>query len=223
MFSGLRIGTLILVVLLPAVVVAAEAAAPLQVDEVVARVQARFDDTADMRADVTQDVAVVSLGRSVSSKGTVAFRRPGKMRWNLTGDETQIIVADGKTIWFYQPAEKQVLRASLDSVFRSATPVSFLTGVGRIADDFKATIGERDSAQIGLLLEPKRANADFGRLELVVSADTYDIVEARVIDAIGNVTRIGFSNLRRNSGIPDSEFSFDVPPGVDVVDAPIGF
>jgi len=222
MYSGLRTGMLSLVVLLP-VGAAAGAVVPMQVEEVVARVQERFDDTVDMRADVVQEVAIVSLGRSVSSKGTVAFRRPGKMHWALTGDEPQIIIADGKTIWFYQPADKQVLRAPLKAVFRSTTPVSFLTGVGRIADDFNTTLSERDSSQIGLFLEPKRANEDFGRLELVVSADTFDIVEARVTDPIGNVTSIRFSNLRRNLGIADSEFSFDVPPGVDVVDAPIGF
>ena len=191
--------------------------------ETVAKVQQRFDDTADMRADVTQEVAVVSLGRSVSAGGTVVFKRPGRMHWQLTGDEQQIIVADGETVWFYQPEDEQVLKAPLDSVFRSASPVSFLTGVGKIADDFDAVLGDQAGGTIELLLDPKQANGEMGRLALTVSADSFDIVEARVTDPVGNITRLRFSNLRRNSGVADTEFDFEPPPGVDVVEAPIGY
>ena len=192
--------------------------------EVVAKVQQRFDDTADMRADVAQEVAVVSLGRSVSASGTVVFKRPGRMHWRLTGDEPQIIVADGETVWFFQPEDEQVLKAPLDSVFRSATPVSFLTGVGKIADDFEAVLGDGgDGGTIELLLDPKRTNGDVGRLALTVSSESFDIVEARVTDPVGNVTQLRFSNLRRNTGVADSEFDFEPPPGVDVVEAPIGY
>jgi len=32
-----------------------------------------------------------------------------------------------------------------------------------------------------------------------------------------------FSDLQRNRGVDDSLFRFDVPPGVDVIEAPIGY
>ncbi len=198
-------------------------AEPSTADGIVAAVQARFDDTADLRADVVQEVFLASLERTVSARGTVVFKRPGKMRWNLTGDEPQIIVADGVTVWFYQPQDEQVLRAPLDSVFRSSTPVSFLTGVGKIAEDFNARVGSQSAEVIELLLDPKVANGDVGRLELVVDAASFDISEARVTDPVGNVTRLLFSNRRRNTGVSDDEFAFEVPPGVDVVEAPIGY
>ncbi len=190
---------------------------------VVASVQGRFDDTTDLRADVVQEVFLASLERTVSARGTVAFKRPGKMHWNLQGDEPQVIVADGTTVWFYQPEDEQVLKAPLDSVFRSSTPVSFLTGVGKIADDFLTSVLARTPESIELLLDPKQQNGDVGRLELVVSADSFDIIEARVTDPVGNVTKLSFSNRRRNTGVEDGEFEFEVPPGVDVVEAPIGY
>ncbi len=206
-----------------AVAGAAAAEDALSTGDVVSRVQARFDSTADLRADVEQEIAVVALGRSMTAKGTVAFKRPGRMRWELEGDEKQTIVSDGETIWFYQPEDEQVLKAPLDSVFRSATPVSFLTGVGKIADDFSASVTERNPDSIVLRLDPKRANGDMGRLDLVVDPDQFDIREARVTDPVGNLTVLRFSNLRRNLGVPAEEFRFEVPPGIDVVEAPIGY
>lgn len=208
---------------LPPGPLAAEPTPANRVSRIVAQVQQRFDATADMRADVEQEVEVVSLGRTVSATGTVAFKRPGKMRWDLEGDEKQLIVADGETVWFYQPADEQVLKAPLQSVFRSTTPVSFLTGVGKIAEDFDVTLSGESESAIELLLDPKRADEDLGRLVLTVAPDSFEIVEARVTDPVGNVTLLRFSNRRRNVGVPDAEFEFEPPPGVDVVEAPIGY
>ena len=35
-------------------------------------------------------------------------------------------------------------------------------------------------------------------------------------------TRLTFTNLRHGVGVPDSTFAFEVPDGVDVVEAPGG-
>ncbi len=203
-------------------------AAPTPVPQVdagwiVARVQARFDGMVDMRADVKQEVFLASLGRSESMVGTVLFKKPGRMTWDLRGEESQVIVADGEHLWFYQPADEQVLKAKLEAVFRSSTPVSFLMGVGRIADDFDATVKEATPEAFALELNPKHSNGDLGRLELVVERASFDVREAKVIDPVGNVTRLEFSNVERNTGIPDERFSFVVPAGVDVVEAPLGY
>jgi outer membrane lipoprotein carrier protein len=193
------------------------------VTAIVGRVQSRFDATADLRADVAQEVFIASLGRSELASGTVVFARPGKMRWTLTGDEPQVIVADGVNLWFYQPADEQVLKAPLESVFRSTTPVSFLMGVGRIADDFEVSLEARTSDAIDLALDPKRTGGDLGRLQLTVDPSSFDIREAKITDPVGNVTRLVFSNLRRNTGVREEQFEFEIPPGVDVVEAPIGY
>jgi outer membrane lipoprotein carrier protein len=204
-----------------ALLLAALTAQPTTAD-VVARVQERIDATQDLQARVHQKLEMASLGRPVEADGTVAFKKPGMMRWRLDGDEPQVIVADGKTIWFYQVDEGQVLKAPFESAFRSATPVSFLTGVGRIADDFEAEILSHDASRIRLGLRPRRGGGDLGQLRLDVDAQSYEIVAAEVVDSVGNVTQLTFSEQRRNRGLPDSEFHFEVPEGVDVVEAPLG-
>ena len=39
-------------------------------------------------------------------------------------------------------------------------------------------------------------------------------------DPLGNRTTVVFHDLRRNQGVPDSTFAFQVPDGVQVLDMP---
>jgi outer membrane lipoprotein carrier protein len=191
-------------------------------EEATRRVQERFDATADFTAAVDQELVAVSAGKTIKANGTVAFKRPGKMRWRLSNGGEQIIVADGTTLWFYQPDERQVLRAPFQAAFRSSTPISFLTGVGRLKDDFEVTVAGEDGGAIQLALRPRRGEGELGKLRLTVDPQSYDIVGAEITDPVGNITRLRFSDLRRNTDLEDAQFHFEVPAGVDVIEAPIG-
>jgi outer membrane lipoprotein carrier protein len=195
----------------------------LEVSEIIERVQARYDATHDFTAKVIQKLRVASLDKTLTTEGTVAFKKPGRMRWEFKEDDPQIIVADGTTLWFYRPEEQQVFKAPFDSAFRSTTPISFLTGVGRIAQDFDITLNGQsvDGKLLYLQLIPKRDAGDVGVLRLRVTSDTADIRGAEVYDPLGNVSILEFEDLRRNLGLTDERFEFEVPAGVDVISAPL--
>lgn len=198
------------------------------VEDTVRAVQQRYDETADFTADVTQEMTIASLGRTLTARGTVAYKRPGKLRWQLGDGSGQVIVADGANLWLYQPEERQVLKAPFQSAFRAATPISFLLGVGRIAEDFEATL-DQPQADAGaaeltwLKLIPRQGDGTLGWLRLGVTPRHFDIAAAEIHDQLGNVTRLRFANLKRGAGVDEAQFRFQVPDGVDVVSAPIGF
>jgi outer membrane lipoprotein carrier protein len=206
---------------------AEKAPAPGVVDSIVRGVQQRYDATNDFTADVTQEMTVASLDKTLTAHGTVAFQRPGKLRWQLNNGDGQLIVADGTTLWLYQPEEHQVLKTPFHSAFRASTPISFLLGVGRIVDDFDASLdsGQQQSEEplTWLKLVPRQSDGTLGWLRLGVNARTFDIVAAEVHDQLGNVTRLQFSHFKRDVKLANNLFQFKVPDGVDVVEAPIGF
>jgi outer membrane lipoprotein carrier protein len=207
-----------------AVLVPRTGLAAADLDAIVRKVQERYDGTRDFTADVTQEMTIASLGKTTTAHGTMAFKRPGKMRWDLRQDAEQIIIADGETLWLYQPSEKQVLKAPFDAAFRATTPISFLTGVGKIAQDFDVSL-DGDDAKDGmlyLLLVPRRDSASIGKLRLTVARDSGEIRGAEIHDPLGNVSRLTFERIKRNLGLSDDQFAFQVPPGVDVISAPIG-
>jgi outer membrane lipoprotein carrier protein len=198
---------------------AAGASAP-KVGDVVRKLQTRYEATKDFTADFTQAVEAATLGKTLESSGQVFFKRPGRMRWEFLEPEKQTIVADGQTLWVYQPDHHQVLRTPFRAAFQSATPVSFLLGVGELSKEFDPSLVTSPGADvIRLKLVPKQER-EIGVLVLDVDPRTYDIAAAEVTDPLGNVTRLKFSNLKRDVGLTDSNFTFKTPPGTDVVEPP---
>ena len=189
--------------------------------EIVRKLQTRYESTKAFRADFRQQTTVGAVGQTEEALGTVAFKKPGKMRWDYRSPEAQLIVSDGTTLWIYQPSERQVLKAPFRAAFVSTTPISFLTGVGRIGDDFRAEADPRGCAddRIYVRLVPK-STPDLGSLALGVTRATFDIIEAGVTDPVGNTTVLTFASVQRNVDVPDGEFHFELPSGVDVVEAP---
>jgi outer membrane lipoprotein carrier protein len=188
---------------------------------VVRKLQTRYDTTKDFTADFTQAVEAATLGKALESSGQVFFKRPGRMRWEFLEPEKQTIVADGQTLWVYQPEHNQVLKTPFRAAFQSATPVSFLFGVGELSKDFDPSLVTSPGAGIiRLKLVPKQER-EIGVLVLDVDPQTYDIAAAEVTDPLGNVTRLKFSNLKRDVGLADSKFAFTTPPGTDVVEPPV--
>jgi outer membrane lipoprotein carrier protein len=225
--AALALVALLTAVAAPAAAADPPAAAPKtacpEPGTIVRRLQERYDQTRAFRADFVQETQVVALGDREQARGTVAFQKPGRMHWHFTEPTPQEIVSDGTTLWIYQPAERQVLRAAFRAAFVSTTPVSFLAGVGRISDDFRAGNAPRPctAERAYVLLLPKNGQ-DLGSLELTVDRAAFDIVGAAVTDPLGNVTTVTFSKLERNVEIPEDTFEFEVPAGVDVVVAPGG-
>lgn len=183
------------------------------------KLQARYEATRTMEADFRQTVEAPTLAEPLKTSGKVAFEKPNHMRWDYDPPDEQTIVGDGETLWLYQPDMNQVIKTPLGEAFQAATPLTFLSGLGRIERDFDASL-ERDTPDAWVLkLVPKR-DAALGTLGLSVRKSDASIAEARITDAAGTTTKIAFTNEKRNGSIDVARFKFMPPPGVDVVKPP---
>jgi outer membrane lipoprotein carrier protein len=185
--------------------------------DIVKKLQSRYESTAGFRANFTQQVESATLGQTIESRGTVVFKKPGRMRWEFT-EPKQTLVSDGKSFWFYQPAENQVIKTPFQNAFTSSTPASFLLGVGQLEKDFTVSLTNETAKVYQLRLTPKQDPEAIGTLDLTVNTKTYDIEQAVVTDPLGNVTRLQLTNIDRAAPITDETFHFKAPAGVDVVE-----
>lgn len=197
----------------------ARAAGADALKQVLQRLQERYEETRTLTADFEQVIESPTLAGTLESKGTLAFEKPNRMRWDYRAPDEQTIVGDGETLWIYQPAEKQVIRAPFGEAFQARTPVSFLAGLGRLERDFEATL-ESDEAERWVLHLVPRQDKGIGTLTLVVHKPDGAISEARVRDPLGTTTRIRLSAERRNMALDAGLFRFTPPAGVDVVRPP---
>jgi len=198
------------------------AQAATAVDEIVDKVEATCARVQDLSARFQQTATNRTLGEVREASGVFLAKRPGKMRWEYQKPEPRLFVTDGKTLWAYSPADKQVIVQNVTEAMPSRVPLSFLAGDCALRKEFSVTLvehaGTRGLPTSRILdLRPKRPEAGIARMLLEVSLKDYTIEKTTVFDAYGNTTVIALSNLKLNPGISDDQFQFTPPAGVRVV------
>jgi len=144
--------------------------------------------------------------RTVS--GRFAFARPGRFRWEVIRPDDQLIVSDGKQVWFHDRDLDQVsVRPLGESV--GSSPAAILFGSDAIEREFAVReMGVRDGAA-WIEATPHRKDAGFERIAIGLRQGLPVAMEIR--DAFGQLTRLSFDSVRRDAQPDLSQFRFVAP------------
>jgi len=124
-------------------------------------------------------------------------------------------VADGKSYYFYVPADRQVIVR--DQAGDHGMAALLLSGKADILGQFHVGMETAPAAdRQRLRLVPKKPDPEME--SVLVDVDAQDRIRAiHVLDAQGNRNRFEFDEVRENVGLKDELFRFKVPSGVEVV------
>jgi outer membrane lipoprotein carrier protein len=208
---------LMAVAMLPALLFAQPPSRP-PAEDVARTVQRHYDQVKDFTADFTHTYTGGVLKKTVTEHGTVQIKKPGRMRWEYTSPERKTFVSDGRKIYSYVPADRQVVVADVPREDEATTAVLFLAGKGDLTRDFSVafTTGGNDDTW-ALRLEPQHKQRDYDWLILVVDRKTQQIRRLVAADQQGGTSTFDFTNYRENTGLADKIFAFTIPRGVDVI------
>lgn len=180
--------------------------------------QQRYQGIRDFSADFVHTYRGGVLRTQTTERGTVSVKKPGLMRWVYTTPEKKEFVSDGRRVYSYLPADRQVIVTPLPAEDEATTPALFLAGKGDIARDFTATAGEASiPGTAALRLTPRRKEPEYEYLVVALDPATLQIRGLTTRDRQGGDSTLIFSNLKENRGISDKEFAFRIPRGVDVI------
>jgi outer membrane lipoprotein carrier protein len=183
-------------------------------------IQQHYDRVRDFRADFTHTYEGGVLRKKTVERGRVAIRKPGRMRWTYTSPEEKVFVSDGVKLYSYVPADRQVYVATVPTGDDASTPALFLAGKGQLTRDFRVDTGalpEAPAGSVALKLTPLRAEREYETLQLVVDRASLGLRMLATVDRQGGRSVFAFTNLTENAGVPDKEFVFAIPRGVDVI------
>jgi len=194
---------------------------PPPLPELVQRIQAHYDEIQDFEAAFTQRVVHRVVQKVIEESGTVAFKRPGRMRWEYRSPE-KLLVTDGATSYFYVPEDRQVIVSHTQNGAMGLapdSPLSVIMGETRLLDAFQVVDSESEPAVGGRVLRliPLRPQEDFEEAEIEVRPADGQVRRISLLDNQGNRTEFIFEDIRENRGLPDEAFRFTVPSGVDVL------
>jgi outer membrane lipoprotein carrier protein len=188
--------------------------------ELAARLQARYESIRDFSADFTHSYEGGILRKKAVERGTMLVKKPGKMRWEYREPEEKLFVSDGRKLYAWVPADRQVTVSSLPASDQAATPALFLMGRGHLTRDFTTKLVDVPGApagSVGLHLTPKVRVPEYETLTMVVDKQSLTLRMLVAKDAQAGTSTFTFANLKENVGLPDNRFTFTIPRGADVV------
>ena len=159
--------------------------------------------------------------RTRTSSGVLEFLRPGRFRFAYKKPFEQTLVADGQTLWLYDPDLQQVT-ARPQTQTLAATPLALITSATQLSGlqaDFQL---QAETARDGLQwvrATPKRSDGQIRHALAGLRAGDKgpELVVLEVLDALGQRSVLTFNAFEVNPVLKADAFVFNPPAGVDVI------
>ena len=188
--------------------------------------EAYLEDLRTLRATFLQTLTDAN-GREIDrATGTLIVSRPGKFSWEIHPETAgrgaqaragQLMVSDGRNLWFLDRDLEQVTVKPLDAAL-SATPAMLLSGTVDVRRNFTLTPAGQRAGLDWVLVEPRCADADFRRALFGFAGR--ELQQMILEDKLAQTATIVFERVERNGPVAAQELSFTPPPGTDVIGTP---
>lgn len=230
--------TAFLFLLLPGPVMAGQSGAEPP-EDIARRLQQRYDQIKSLNFHFSQKTAGELSGRPQQGNGVAWFVKEkkrtgapgtiGKMRWDYTSPDKQVLVSDGVDFSMYFAKLEQMIVSPAETMQTDIT-YSFFTGSGNLLKDFSIsapnpefTPGKEDAGGTKVIkLIPKENQSQVSEIHLWVTKDSL-IQRMEILDHFDTRTTLEFSDLAVNT-LPvddrkamDTLFSFTPPEGTEII------
>ena len=189
----------------------------LSADQVVGKVQAFYKDTRQLKAKFRQTVVNKTFGKKNVSDGWVYIKKPGKMRWDYYGKKNKkkvikSFLSDGNTIWAVFVTDMQYFKKAVKNDLLPVA-ITFLSGKGDLRTDFRAGLDTKTAygkkGDYVVKLTPKKPNAQYKTLWLVVDPTNYRVKKSVVENSNGDTNQFSFHEGNTTKPIADNVFVFN--------------
>jgi outer membrane lipoprotein carrier protein len=181
-----------------------------------------------LRAQFTQTIKDAQGHQTDQTRGELLVLRPGRFRWEShtvadaagsgpAADSGQVLIADGRNVWFYDRDLQQVIVKPVDAAL-SATPIMLLSGGAEVRKAFAISDAGAKDGLAWLRVKPLASDADFRQAVLGFSGG--ELRQMILEDKLGHVATLNFDRSQRNAPVSVAEVSFTPPKGVDVIGTP---
>lgn len=162
-------------------------------------------------ADFNQTVTAPRGGNVQQGSGKFQLKRPNLFHMDTKRPQETQIIADGKTLWFYDPFVQQVT-ANFVSEAVYNTPFILLTSNDPSQWE-KYTVEQKSDS---FTLKPKSKKTKIKQFDVRIDSNG-------VLKGFSTIEKDGQTNLYvlrniTNQTLPDSLFQFSVPKGVELDD-----
>lgn len=146
-----------------------------------------------------------------ASEGLFQVSQPNRLRWVVETPMPQQIIADGVTLWIYDPDLEQVIIQPFNDDIAATPAILFSGDLDQLDDAYFVT----QLAEGRFELKPEQGGSLFD--SMTIAFDGAKPASIALTDTLGQVTSISFTELDINPALPGDLFVFEAPDGVDVI------
>jgi outer membrane lipoprotein carrier protein len=192
--------------------------------KLVAKVEVFYDGLADFEATFTQTYVHPVYGTKTVSSGSMRVKKPGKMVWDYSAEDSPDFWIDSKTALVVERDTKQVVKVDVESS-DFAGAMKFLLGGRQVLDDFRVRLaGEKlvkrygNAGHTAVEMQPRAKNPHYQFILLVIDDSTGRVDAFVVLNGDGSTNHFVLENFEGNAGLTDEKFKFIRPKGFALVD-----
>ena len=148
------------------------------------------------------------------TSGTLQVARPGKVHWVSDAPMEQWVIADGETLWIYDPDLEQVTIRAFQKDIANTPAILFVGALDKLSESYQVLLETSDAEQQFTLL-PLDSNSLYSKLQLAFVSNTP--VSMSLWDTLGQQTAIRFLEPELNPEMDPDIFAFVPPDGVDIL------
>jgi outer membrane lipoprotein carrier protein len=195
----------------------------------------------DFKLKFVQESRVVSLGQKQMAHGEAVFqflpasektRVSPLFRWEYRAPDEQLIVSDGRNIWFYLPENQQAIKSEARKALAKEegnNPLIFLTNLGELSSYFEIrwySNGQKEGGDHVLELIPLEKSPLIKTIILSVRKEAltagkeqsvFPIRSLLLTNVNNDETRIEFLDALVNHGPSGTIFQFTPPEGTEIL------
>jgi len=146
-----------------------------------------------------------------NSEGLFQVSQPNNLRWVVEMPMPQQIIADGETLWIYDPDLEQVIIQPFNEDIAATPAILFSGDLDQLDQAYFVT----QLAEGHFELKPERGGSLFD--SMIIRFDPAKPTSITLTDTLGQTTHISFSQLELNPPLSADQFVFQIPDGVDVI------
>lgn len=178
--------------------------------DIIASLKEKQASITSVSASFVQEKSTRLLTKPVRSSGQFRYRKPGMIRWEYTGNANMQVIYNGRELWIHYPGLKEADR--LTGVSQYGSLLQF--DVHSLSKDY-TVIARKEDGSIYLVFTPK-AKGPISRIEMEIPEHASFPRVVRLLDQRVEPTTITFSNVRLNTPLKESDFTFRPGPDITV-------